>query len=79
MNPCGWVGLGLAGHSCLAPSSVLEHVTRAGGRWDALTELRSERQHESEITLTEAAIAIPFAISLNSKMLDSGRIVTLVA
>ena len=76
---CGRVGLGLAGHGCLAPSSVLEHVMRAGGRWDALTELRSERQLESEISRTEAAIATPLAISLNSTMLDSGRIVTPVA
>ena len=33
----GRVGLGLAGHGCLAPSSDLMHVTRAGGSWDALT------------------------------------------
>ena len=46
----------------LAPSSVLEHVMRAGGRWDALTDLRSERQLESEISRTEAAIATPLAI-----------------
>ena len=76
---CGRVGLGLAGHGCMAPSSVLEHVMRAGGRWDALTDLRSERQLESEISRTEAAIATPLAISLNSTMLDSGRIVTPVA
>ena len=43
---CGRVGLGLAGHGYLAPSSDLEHVTRAGGCWDALTDLRSERQLE---------------------------------
>ena len=30
---------------------------RAGGHWDALTDLRSERQLESETSLTEAAIA----------------------
>ena len=57
----------------------IKHVMRAGGRWDALTDLRSERQLESEISLTEAAIATPLAISLNSTMLDSGRIVTPVA
>ena len=33
---------------------------RAGGRWDALTDLRSERQLEAEISLSEAAIATPF-------------------
>ena len=33
---CDRVGLGLAGHGCLAPSSVLEHGTRAGVRWDTL-------------------------------------------
>ena len=38
-------------------------------RWDALIDLRSERQLESEISLWEAAIAFPFAISPNSKML----------
>ena len=64
------VGLGLAGHGCLAPSSVLEHMTRAGGRWDALTDLRSERQLKSEISLTEVAITTPLAISPNSKILD---------
>ena len=42
---CGRVGLGLAGHGCLAPSSVLDHVMRAGGRWDALTDLKSKRQN----------------------------------
>ena len=42
----------------------------------ALTDLRSERQLESEISLKEAAIAAPLPISINSKMLDSGRIVT---
>ena len=73
---CDWVWLGLAGYYCLAPSSVLEHVTRAGGRWDALTDLRSERQLESEISLTEAAIATPLAISQYFKVLNSGRIVT---
>ena len=76
---CGRVGLGLAGHGCLAPISVLEHGMRVGGRWDTLTDLRSERQLESEISLTEAAIATPLEISVNSKMLDSGRIVTPVA
>ena len=29
----GRVRLGLTGHGCQAPSSVLEHVTRAGGSW----------------------------------------------
>ena len=76
---CGWVGLVRAGHGCLTPSSVLEHGMRAGGRWDALTDLRSERQLESETSLTEAAIATPLASSFNSKVLDSGRIVTPVA
>ena len=78
-TPCGRVGLGLAGHGYLAPSSVLKHVMRAGGRWDAFTDLRSERQLKSEISLTEAAIAAPLALSLNSMILDSGRIVTPVA
>ena len=78
MTSCGRVGLGLAGHGYLAPSSGLEHVTRAGGHWDALTDLRSERRLESEISLTEAAIATLLAIFLNSKMLDSGRLVTSV-
>ena len=80
---CGRVGLGLAAHGCLdgylAPSSVLEHVTRAGGRWDALTDLRSERQFELEISLLEAAIATPLVISPNLMMLDSRRIITPVA
>ena len=82
-HPCSCderrVGLGLAGHGCLAPRSVLEHVMRAGGRWGALADLRSERQLESEISLTKAAIAIPLAISPKSKMLDSGSIATPVA
>ena len=78
MTSCGRVGLGLGGHGCLAPSSVLEHVTRAGDRWDAFTDLRSERQLESEISRTEAAIAAPLAISPNATTLDSGRIVTAV-
>ena len=76
---CVRVGLGHAGHGCLAPRSVIEHVARAGGHWDALTDLRSERQLESGISLTEVAIATPLAISLNSKVLDSGHIVTPVA
>ena len=76
---CGRVGLGLAGHGCLAPSSVLEHGTRAGGRRGVLTDLRSAQQLESEISLTEAAIAAPLAISPRLKMLDSGHIVTSVA
>ena len=63
---CGGVGLGLPGHSWLAPSSDREHVRRAGGCWDALTDLRSERQFESEIS----ALASPLAISLNSMVLD---------
>ena len=41
--------------------------------WDALTDLRSECQLESEISLTDAAIATPLSIPLNSTMLDSGR------
>ena len=76
---CGRVGLGLPDHGCLAPSSVLDHVMRAGGHWDALTDLRFERQLESEISRTETSIATPLASSLNSKVLDSGRIVTPVA
>ena len=35
---------------------VLEHGTRAGGDWDALTDLRSERQLDSEISCREATI-----------------------
>ena len=71
MTSHGRVWLGLTGHGCQAPNSVLEHdVTRAGGSWDALTDLSSERQLESEISLTEAAIAASLAISLNSKMLE---------
>ena len=76
---CGQVGLGLTGLGCLTPSSVLKHVTREGYRWDALTDLRSERHLESEISLTEAANATTLAISLNLTMLDSGRIVMPVA
>ena len=53
---CGQVGLGLVGHGCLATSSVFEHVTRAGGRWDVLSDHRSERQLESEISVAEAAL-----------------------
>ena len=56
-----------------------KHGKRAGGRWGAVTDLRSEWQLESQILLTEAAIATPLAISLNSKMLDSGRNITPVA
>ena len=69
----GRVGLGLTGPGCQAPSSVLEPVTRAGGNWDALTDLMSERHFESEISLTEAGIANPLAISHKSTMLDSCR------
>ena len=76
---CGRVGLGLAGHGCLAPSSNFVHETRAGGRWDALTVRGSEQQLESEISQSESAIATPLAISPNSTMPDSGRIVTPVA
>ena len=65
---CGWVGLGLAGHGCLTPSSVFEHGTRAGGRWDALTDLRSVRQLEFSISRTGAAIATQFAVSTNSSI-----------
>ena len=63
----------------LRPGWARPHVTRAGGRWDALTDLGSERQLESEISLMEAAIATPLEISSNSTMLDSGGIVTPVA
>ena len=58
MTSCGRVGLGLAGRGCVAPSSVLERGMRVGGRWDAL---RPERQLESEIMLTGAAISTPLA------------------
>ena len=34
MTSRGRVGLALTGHGCQAPSSVLEHVTRAGGSWE---------------------------------------------
>ena len=44
-------------------SSDLVIVMRAGGRWDALTDLRPERQLEAEISLTEAAFATPLASS----------------
>ena len=33
MTSHGRVGLGPTDHGCLAPSSVLEHVTRAGGSY----------------------------------------------
>ena len=59
-DPYGRFGLGLASRGCVAPSSDLEHVTRTGCHWDALTDLRYELQLESEST--------------NLKMLDSGRI-----
>ena len=41
-----------------------------------MTDLRCERQLESEISPTEAAIATPHTISTNPRMLDSARIIT---
>ena len=41
-----------------------------------MTDLRSERQHESAISRMAAAIATPPAISTNPRMLDSARIIT---
>ena len=65
---CGLAGLGLAGHGCLAPSSFLEQMTRAEGCWDALTDLRYEWQLESEISLTEAAVAMPETLALQQEV-----------
>ena len=59
------------------PFRARDVCRRRLGRLDR--DLRSERQLESEISRTEAPIATPLAISLNSSMLDSGRIVTPVA
>ena len=70
------VWLGFAGHECLASSSVLVHVMHLGGRWDALTDPRSERWLDSEISWTEAAIATSLVICSNSWMLDLGCMVT---
>ena len=44
----GRVALGLAGHGWLAPSSVLEQVTRAGGRWHAFPEHPCSRDELAE-------------------------------
>ena len=41
-----------------------------------MTDLRCERQLESAISRTAAAIATPPTISTNSRMLDSVRIIT---
>ena len=42
----------------------------------AMTDLRCERQLESPISRTAAAIATPPTISTNPRMLDSARIIT---
>ena len=42
----------------------------------AITDLRCERQLESAISRTAAAIAIPPTLSTNPRMLDSARIIT---
>ena len=42
----------------------------------AMTDLRCERQLESVISRTAAAIATPPTISTNPRMLDSARIIT---
>ena len=70
-----WLPAAFSSKGCVQEAAGM----RAGGRWDALTDLRSERQLESETSLTEAAIATPLASSLISMVLDLGRIVTPVA
>ena len=50
-------------------------MTLAGGSWDAITDLRSERQFGLAISRTAAAVAAPLSISSNSRMLDSARVV----
>ena len=79
MTSCGRVGLSLTGHSYLAPYCDLVHVRPCRRQLGAATDLRCERQLESAISRTGAAIATPSAVSTNSSMLDSARIVTSVA
>ena len=79
MTSCGRVGLGPTSHSCLAPGCYLEHVEQCRRQLAATTDLRCERQLEFSISRTGAAIATQFAVSTNSRMLDSARIVTPVA
>ena len=79
MTSCGRVGLSLTSHSCLAPGCYLEHVKQCRRQLAATTGLRCERQLEFSISRTGAVIATQFAVSTNSRMLDSARIVTPVA
>ena len=63
----------------LAPYCDLVHVRPCRRQLGAATDQRCERQLESAISRTGAAIAILSAVSTNSSMLDSARIVTSVA
>ena len=79
MTSCGRVGLSLTGHSCLAPYCDLVDVRPCRRQLGAATDRRCERQLDSAISRTGVAIATPSAVSTNSSMLDSARIVTSVA
>ena len=79
MTSCGQVELSLTDHSCLAPYCDLVHERPCRRQLGAATDQRCEQQLESAISRTGAAIATPSAVSTNSSMLDSARIVTLVA
>ena len=70
MTSCGLVGLSLTGDSYLAPYCDLVHVRPCRRQLGAATDHRSERQLESAISRTGAAIATPSAVSTDSSMLD---------
>ena len=72
MTSHGRVGLGLTGSQ--QPSRARDACRRQQLR--DMTDLRCERQLESTISRTAAAIATPLTISTNPRMLDSARIVT---
>ena len=62
MTSCGRIGLSLTGHSCLAPYCDLVHVRPCRRQLGAATDQRCERQLESAISRTGAAIATPSAV-----------------
>ena len=68
-----------AAQQLLKIDDLLRHVRPCRRQLGAATDRRCERQLESAISRTGAIVATPSAVSTNSSMLDSARIVTSIA